>query len=135
MQFIRNVVKNDPPLPDEITGYFDNRKTYIFLGFNLETWQFRLLLDSLKLKDENSSVATRTSHFPMSYATQSFYQDHFNFVFVEKDVEEFLADLQYAFERKKPPRRNPFISLATPTTNATSKNWKSTCCHWNATNK
>lgn len=101
MQFIRNVVKNDPPLPDEITGYFDNRKTYIFLGFNMENWQFRLLLDSLKLKDENSTLATRTPQFPMSYATQAFYQDHFNFVFVEKDVEEFLTDLQDLFEKEE----------------------------------
>ena len=48
LEFIRNVVKDDPRIPEEILGQFDHRKTYLFFGFDLENWQFRLLLHTFQ---------------------------------------------------------------------------------------
>lgn len=93
MEFIRNVVKGDPPIPDELLSYFDHRKTYMFLGFNIENWQFRLLLDSLNLSDENFTLAPDTTNYPTSKINKSFYKERFNFFFVEKEVEDFTKEI------------------------------------------
>lgn len=94
LEFTRNVVKDDPRIPEEILGQFDDRKTYLFFGFNLENWQFRLLLDGLKLKDENTTLSPRASRFPVSAMTKTFYEERFSFQFIDKEAEDFLGELQ-----------------------------------------
>jgi len=64
----------------------------VFFGFNLENWQFRLLLDGLKLKDENTTLSPR-SQMPLSSMTKMFYEERFNFQFIDKDSVEFLGEL------------------------------------------
>ncbi len=93
LEFIRNVVKDNPRIPNEILGQFDHRKTYLFLGFNLENWQFRLLLDSLNLREENSTFSPQTPHYPLSPKTREFYANRFSFYFVEQDMVEFTSTL------------------------------------------
>lgn len=93
LEFIRNVVKDDPRIPEEILGQFDDRKTYLFFGFNLENWQFRLLLDGLKLKEENTTISPKTHRFPVSTITKLFYEERFNFQFIEKEATDFLKEL------------------------------------------
>ncbi len=94
LEFIRNVVKDDPRIPEEILGQFDHRKTYLFFGFDLENWQFRLLLDGLKLREENTTVSPRLKRYPLSEMTKSFYEERFNFQFVDKEIDDFLDELQ-----------------------------------------
>ncbi|MFT5165921.1 MAG: hypothetical protein ACI8P3_001152 [Saprospiraceae bacterium] len=93
LEFIRNIVKDDPRIPEEILGQFDDRKTYLFFGFNLENWQFRLLLDGLKLKEENTTISPTASRYPMSAITKSFYEERFSFQFIDKEAKDFLAEL------------------------------------------
>ena len=94
LEFIRNVVKDDPRIPEEILGQFDHRKTYLFFGFDLENWQFRLLLDGLKLREENTTVSPREKRYPVKETTKSFYEERFNFQFVDKDSSDFLDELK-----------------------------------------
>ena len=94
LEFIRNVVKDDPRIPEEILGQFDHRKTYLFFGFDLENWQFRLLLDGLRLREENTTVSPRLKKYPISEATKSFYEERFNFQFVDKEIDDFLGELK-----------------------------------------
>ena len=94
LEFTRNMVKDDPRIPEEILGQFDDRKTYLFFGFNLENWQFRLLLDGLKLKEENTTISPSTSRFPVSSMTKAFYEERFNFQFIDKEGDAFLEELR-----------------------------------------
>jgi hypothetical protein len=94
LEFIRNVVRDDPRIPEEILGQFDHRKTYLFFGFDLENWQFRLLLDGLKLREENTTVSPRVERYPISETTKSFYEERFNFQFVDKEMDDFLDELK-----------------------------------------
>ncbi len=94
LEFIRNVVRDNPRIPEEILGQFDHRKTYLFFGFDLENWQFRLLLDGLKLREENTTVSPREKRYPVKETTKSFYEERFNFQFVDKDSDDFLDELK-----------------------------------------
>ena len=94
LEFIRNVVKDDPRIPEEILSQFDHRKTYLFFGFDLENWQFRLLLDGLKLREENTTVSPKQKRYPLSETTKSFYEERFNFQFVDKEIDDFLDELR-----------------------------------------
>ena len=94
LEFIRNVVKDDPRIPEEILGQFDHRKTYLFFGFDLENWQFRLLLDGLKLREENTTLSPKEDRYPVSETTKSFYEERFNFQFVDRKIDDFLDELK-----------------------------------------
>lgn len=108
LEFVRNVVKDDPRIPEEILGQFDDRKTYLFFGFNLENWQFRLLLDGLKLREENTTISAKSNRFPLSAMTKAFYEERFSFQFLDKDATEFLGELS--------SRLNPEGEVSVPKT-------------------
>ncbi|MCB0546975.1 MAG: toll/interleukin-1 receptor domain-containing protein [Phaeodactylibacter sp.] len=110
MEFIRNVVKGDPPIPDEIRGQFDHRKTYLFLGFNMEHWQFRLLLDSLNLKPENTTLTPQADNYPLTSVTRTFYERRFNFRFIEKRIDAFVHEL--SSQLKAAPSKKQKIVLS-----------------------
>lgn len=97
VEFIKNVVKGNPPIPYQIMGNFDNRKTYLFLGFDLEHWHYRLLLDSLKLEDENTTIFPQMDDYPLTELTKSFYEDRYHFFFVDKKISDFVQDLHRGF--------------------------------------
>jgi hypothetical protein len=97
VEFIKNVVKGNPPIPYQIMSQFDNRKTYLFLGFDLENWHYRLLLDSLKLEDVNTTISPQMEDYPLTEITKSFYEDRYHFIFVDKKMGDFVNDLYQGF--------------------------------------
>lgn len=107
VDFIRNVVKGNPPIPNQLMRHFDDRKTYLFLGFNLEKWYFRLMLDSLRLGDKNMTIAPQLDNYPVTPMTQSFYEDRYRFVFVEERIDGFLERLAHDFQQSAPVQKNP----------------------------
>ena len=107
VDFIRNVVKGNPPIPNQLMRHFDDRKTYLFLGFNLEKWYFRLMLDSLRLGDKNMTIAPQLDNYPVTPITQSFYEDRYRFIFVEERIAGFLERLAHDFQESVPVQKNP----------------------------
>ncbi|MEM9885351.1 MAG: SIR2 family protein [Bacteroidota bacterium] len=99
VEFIRNAVKSDPPIPDEVLSYFDRRKTYLFIGFDMQSWQFRLLLDSMNLKfnylgKENRPISPQSDNYPITEATRSFYEENFNFLFLDEKIDDFIQEIK-----------------------------------------
>lgn len=94
MEFIRNIVKEDPKIPSELLGKFDDRKTYILLGFDVENWQFRLLLDSLNLQKENTTILPYLDKSPLSNITKIFYEKRFNCLFLQQQPTAFAEQLR-----------------------------------------
>ncbi|MBK6932675.1 MAG: toll/interleukin-1 receptor domain-containing protein [Saprospirales bacterium] len=97
VEFIKNVVRGNPAIPNQIMSCFDERKTYLFLGFNLENWDLRLLLDSFKLSKENTTLSPQLDNYPLRPETRSFYEDCYEFVFIEQEIGGFASALQTAF--------------------------------------
>lgn len=98
VEFIKNVVKGNPDIPNAIMSHFDERKTYIFLGLNLENWDYRLLFDTLKLSRENLSFLPQPGSQPISSEARSYFEDRYRVMFIETGVEAFIENLerQYA---------------------------------------
>lgn len=92
VEFVRNVVLGNPDIPEQIMEQFDHSKLYLFLGFNLENWQFRLLLESFKLKDGNATHAP-DSGLPVSITTQTLFKKRYKFKFIEKGISGFLTEI------------------------------------------
>ena len=104
MDLIRNIAKNDPQIPNEIMSLFDPKRcTYLFFGFNFENWQFRLLLDSLKLTAESRTLEmtveprlqrlTPKPKLSLSKPTEAFFTDEFKFHFIKEDTKIFASQL------------------------------------------
>ncbi|MEM0994298.1 MAG: SIR2 family protein [Bacteroidota bacterium] len=99
MEFIRNAVKGDPPIPDEVLSYFDRRKTYLFIGFDMQSWQFRLLLDSMNLNfnylgKENRPISPQSDNYPITDTTKTFYEENFNFLFLDEKIDDFIQEIK-----------------------------------------
>jgi hypothetical protein len=119
VEFVRNVVKSDPGVPPVILEQFDHSKSYLFLGFNVEHWQFRLLLEALNLRESNATHSPNMDRYPVSPATRKFFEDRYKFHFIEKDAITFSNELierlnQLAGEDEEAnlPLRKIFIAYA-----------------------
>lgn len=108
VDFIKNVVKGNPGIPNAVMSHFDERKTYIFLGLNLENWDYRLLFDTLQLSRENLSFLPQPSTQPLSPEARSFFEDRYRLIFTESDIRSFVENLaeryaEYASEAAPMP--------------------------------
>ncbi len=110
MDFIEKVVRRDPPIPDSILNLFDRENSYLFFGFNLENWQFRLLLKSLKLDDHNLTVSPQTDNYPITDITRDFLEEQFNFIFVDDAMASFAQKVSQLTTQNE--AENLFISFA-----------------------
>ena len=93
VDFIKNVVKGNPGIPNAVMSHFDERKTYIFLGLNLENWDYRLLFDTLQLSRENLSFLPQPSTQVLSPEARSFFEDRYRLLFTESDIQAFVENL------------------------------------------
>ena len=101
LEFIRNVIKDDPGFPDEVLEQFNHNKSYLFLGFNLMHWQFRLLLEYLNLKESNQTHAPQTKGYNVDATTKNTFERRFKFLFIDKDAPEFLKELRQRLDTEE----------------------------------
>jgi len=66
IKFVSNVVRNEPRIPVSITSEFDERKTYLFVGFDWDQWPLRLLLTSLNLQTGLAAYTPQTKIYNIS---------------------------------------------------------------------
>ena len=93
VEFVANVVKDQPPLPPKLLRQFDSFKTYLFLGFDWEQWNLRLILQSLNLEKESNILAHSRHDVSLQEKTKDFYQSSFRFSFVTNDIADFVKEL------------------------------------------
>lgn len=91
--FVRNVLNGTSAIPQNILNFFTARNAYLFFGFNLENWQFRMLLRSLQLTDQNYTLSPQTDNYPVSEVTKSYLRDEYNFCFVDARMREFAQHI------------------------------------------
>lgn len=101
LEFVRNVVQGNPGIPEEILEQFDSSKSYLFVGFDLEHWQFRLVLESLNIKEGNTTLAPKSKNYSLKNITKSFFQDHFQFHFIDQYTDELIDELVDRLEKDK----------------------------------
>lgn len=93
MAYVRNVLEGKSRIPQEILNLFKPDNTYLFFGFNLENWQFRLLLKSLQLDEKNRTFSPQTDNYPVSEITRYYLRHEFNFHFVDVRMADFAREI------------------------------------------
>lgn len=97
MSFINGLLQNHATLPNEIMQHFDNEKTYIFLGFDMETWHLPLLFRSLRLKENNASSFYLNDQPLSGRKLKDFYTDSFKFNFIDDESVLFARMLREGY--------------------------------------
>jgi hypothetical protein len=91
--FVRNVLEGRSRLPQEVLNLFQTDSTYLFFGFNLENWQFRLLLKSMQLHERNRTLSPQTDNYPVTEITKTYLKHEFNFHFVDARMDDFAREI------------------------------------------
>ncbi|MBC7774763.1 MAG: toll/interleukin-1 receptor domain-containing protein [Phycisphaerae bacterium] len=106
--FVRNVISGTSKIPENILSFFNARNAFLFFGFNLENWQFRMVLRSLLQTEQQTeqpfTLSPQSDNYPISEVTKSYLRDEFNFCFVEARMREFaqhIGTLASSFDTDK----------------------------------
>ncbi len=110
IKFVSNVVRNEPRIPVSITSEFDERKTYLFVGFNWDEWPLRLLLTSLNLGRSLAAYSPQTAIYKISPFAQEFFSAQFKFQFIDHHIEDFVVELQDKYTTTFVPVPQPLPS-------------------------
>jgi hypothetical protein len=90
VQFSKNVVKNEPPIPPIIKVLLEG-KYCLFLGFNFHEWHLKILIDCLGLTKADSEE--RIYALLMEKANESsieHFEKNYKFYFINNQIEEFM---------------------------------------------
>ncbi len=93
LAFINNVVNNAPKLHSYVTKLFDDKKHYLFIGFDFDQWYFKILAKTLKINKEERALSLNTGLKKFSECNLDFFEQEFKFYFVNDDTNKFLTEL------------------------------------------
>ncbi len=113
VEFIRRILEKNPPAPTELLALFRPYHTYIFLGFDLEDWYLRLLIDGLNLCG-NTALSPQSDGRAVSQSTRAFYEEKFNFHFIDDDIGVFTGQLLERLNASGPARKKNLAIIAAP---------------------
>jgi len=97
LDFIVAVVSDEPPLPPKLKSMFrDPERSFLFLGFDLVQWQFRVLLHvmSRDAARRYKSFAFELGDTAVDDETREFYRTGHKIHFVAGDLPEFARELR-----------------------------------------
>ena len=114
LKFVASVVKNEPRIPVEITSEFDDRKQYLFLGFDFEQWHLPLLLDSLNIEVSAATFVHQSNMYKLSEFKTEFYQKVFRFQFFKQPITDFTNRLmqKYTFLEQDDDLPAPLVPIS-----------------------
>lgn len=98
LDFVHSILQKETALPYELLRELDQRRLYLFIGFDFEYWYLRILLRVLKLSDDKRDVDYALGFHEnagetLRPTTQVFFSDQYRLQFLQEDPECFLADL------------------------------------------
>ena len=93
-------------LPSEIRNVLATADNFIFLGFHFDKWYLQILLRLLKFNDDGADFERYACNNELSMLTRKFYEDHFNLVFVDHKIDDFVNRLHQQCVNKNIVRKN-----------------------------
>ncbi|MEO5997577.1 MAG: SIR2 family protein [Chitinophagaceae bacterium] len=100
VEFVRNLVSSNPRVPEGVISRFDNEKIFIFLDCNLENWDFRLLMEMLKIHKESHTYSPKRKSFFFPEPVLEFYKNRYGFIFIKNNSEEFINKLWEEYRKR-----------------------------------
>lgn len=105
LDFIVSVVNDRPPLPPKLkAAFYETDRSFLFLGFDLAQWQFRLLMHVLS-KDTRrryKSFALEPSLEQLDDETADYYRAGHKIYFQQSDIAEFVSELRERVDVPEP---------------------------------
>lgn len=93
VQFSKNVVRNDPPVPPIIKVLLEN-KYCLFLGFNFQEWHLKILIDCLGLtKADKEEKIFALLMENVNESSIEHFEKNYKFYFINEQIEEFMDDV------------------------------------------
>ncbi len=98
LTYIKKIVseQQNERLPDALTNAFKDFRHHLFLGFNFDEWELRLMLDTLykNVRENIQSYAyLAKKETPTESDTKVFFQGEFGMQFPQDDMETFVTNL------------------------------------------
>lgn len=105
LDFIVAVVSDEPPLPPKLKSALrDPERSFLFLGFDLGQWQFRVLLHVLaRDAPRYKSFAFELADKGLDAETRDFYRAGHKIHFVTQDLPTFARELRARVRLEAPP--------------------------------
>jgi hypothetical protein len=96
LDFIVAVIADEPPLPPKLKSTLcDSERSFLFLGFDLGQWQFRVLLHVLARDvPRYKSFALELADKGLDAETREFYRSGHKIHFVSGDLAAFARELR-----------------------------------------
>ena len=98
--YMKNIIKGDPPIPNSLleklkpTSEISHQDlSYVFLGFDYNRWQFKVLLDGLNIDKEAQPISPSQTGFTILRRTVEYYKKRFKVHFVEDNINDFVEKL------------------------------------------
>lgn len=105
LDFLVSIVSGNPPLPGRLTAALaDPRRTFLFAGFDLSQWQFRMFLHVLSrdARRRNKSFAFELDPARIDQETVDFFKSSHRIHFVTGDIRDFAHDLRGRVRSEQP---------------------------------
>lgn len=105
LDFISRVTMGNPRLDNNLLAEFNEKDSYLFLGFDFEQWYFKVLFHLFKLKKDEFNAVSCSFENPgiganplltsgkISVRTREFFEEEFKMFFVSDDLQSFITDL------------------------------------------
>jgi hypothetical protein len=106
LDFISRVTMGNPRLDNNLLAEFNEKDSYLFLGFDFEQWYFKVLFHLFKIKKDEFNAVSCSFDAPgfgaanplpangrISVRTKEFFEEEFKMFFVSDDLQSFITDL------------------------------------------
>lgn len=121
LDFIVKIARGQPALPLNLTSALqDSDRSFLFLGFDLADWHFRVLLHILadSATRNFTSFAAKLESAPLDIETQEFYRVSHRIHFFDGDLTAFCSELRQRVEAERPVEPEEVTSSQAPPSGA-----------------
>lgn len=113
LDYLQDVIRHNDAIPNRLLEMCKAEKSvFVFLGFDFERWQLRLLLRALKLSAEDINHWAVARPNALKKDTVLFFKDQYGVHFMDNDSAAFVAELSNRYTAAPPPVvAHPLIKL------------------------
>lgn len=105
--YLKKYIANGPP--STVLGRLDSDKSYVFLDFDFDDWQFRLVMDILLKNVENANmVYAPKNKRGVTKSSIRYYEKRFNLKYLPMETADFVAELTRRYSEKYGPPERTF---------------------------
>lgn len=93
LNFLEDVIQHNNAIPNAVLKNLGEKKVYLFLGFNFDQWQLRILLRLLRLGEQQLSAVLAPGNGELPRSAAIFFQNQYKLSFPPHADAAFLAEL------------------------------------------